>query len=292
MDTQQSSTPNEDLQTIVSQLPVPVQEFFASGKSEIVARNLMQKNQLHIDQGAVVEREIIMLLLGLKNPDEFAASLKSDAALTDDVVRSIMADVNQKIFVPLREEMRKAGVGVEPSTPPTRRPEIPSVKPEAGVAKPTSFFHLENKLAPPATGEKQVPKLVVPSRPTEAPQSARPALRDALAAITGAPKQLESRKLLEDHEEPSPSLKAAHTSSETSQGTAQGTVKAPPPVAPSPTNLPGAVPPHPIPAGARYTPPVVPPAPLPPPPKAVQDVAPTPVTKAYTADPYREPIEP
>ena len=75
MDTNQEPTFDQDLSTVVSQLPPPVRAFFVSGKVETVAKNLMLKYQLHIDQGAVVEREIILLLLGLKDPAEFTKAL-------------------------------------------------------------------------------------------------------------------------------------------------------------------------------------------------------------------------
>ena len=66
MNTLPDLTLADDIKQLLTEVPPPIRAFFASGKVEIVAKNLMQKNQLHIDQGAIVEREIILLLLGLK----------------------------------------------------------------------------------------------------------------------------------------------------------------------------------------------------------------------------------
>jgi len=262
MDTQQPPTSDKDLQAIVSQLPVAVQEFFASGKSEIIARNLTQKYQLHIDQGAIVEREIILLLLGLKNPTEFSQAIAQEARLNQQTINGIVQDVNVQIFMPLREEMmRKPVIGAIPA---------PSAAP-VGNAQPEKYFHLENKIpAPP----KPVPPVVKPplaAQPSTLAQAignalnAKPkvvqprppfsnsaplppkfaSLRPAIAPSVGGP-----NKLLEDHEEPHIEFNK---------------VQPPPPV-----NLPGAMPPVPV-----------PPAPA----------APIAPIKSYATDPYREPID-
>lgn len=274
--------------------------------SEIASfiRTLKSKYNLHIDMLEVIAEFTRNMLLGLVNPQQFLDELIA-AKIPENNAREIMTEINQQIFVPLRAEMRKEGVGTEPPAPPARRPEIPGVKPEAGPTGPPpqspSYFHLQNKLAapsapahPPAAGEKQVPKLVVPSRPTEAPQSARPGLREALAAITGTPKQLDNRKLLEDHEEPHINLgvsdKVQGVSSLPIQDPTPPSLKPYPLPLTPPANLPGSLPPHPIPAGARYSPSPVPPAPRPA--EASPKAEPSAPPRPYAADPYREPIEP
>ncbi len=108
MDTQKEPTIDDDISAVVTQLPAPIRAFFVDGKVETVAKNLTQKYQLHIDQGTVVEREIIMLLLGLNSPDEFMQALAEDARLDRQAVESIARDVNEMIFVPLRAQEEQA----------------------------------------------------------------------------------------------------------------------------------------------------------------------------------------
>lgn len=175
MDTPFDSTLESDIKELLKEVPAPIRAFFASGKVETVAKNLMQKNKLHIDQGAVVEREIILLLLGLKDPEEFVKTLSEEAKLDAQTVNSIVQDINAQIFIPLREEEMKSGgmkQSLTPGLPQIRKPAPPS-------GTPQSHFHLQNKIAPP-------------SPPTP-------------------PKPMEGRKLLEDHEEPHIEFKKAPT---------------------------------------------------------------------------------
>ncbi|MDP2665558.1 MAG: hypothetical protein Q8P23_02875, partial [bacterium] len=187
MDAPFDPTLESDIRELMKDVPPPVRAFFASGKVETIAKSLMLKNQLHLDQGAVVEREIIFLLLGLKSPDEFNQALATEANLNQQTIASIVQDVNTQIFSPLREEMRK-GVealgkkppqipAVMPVRQPTTAPAMPRPMsvlpaPAAGASQPTSHFHLENKLparpsaqVPVAASALSVPVPVLPQQP-------------------------------------------------------------------------------------------------------------------------------
>ena len=208
MNTSFDPTLENDIKELMKEVPAPIRAFFASGKVETVAKNLMQKYKFHIDQGAIVEREIILLLLGLKSPDEFTKTLAEEAKLDTQTVNGITRDVNDQIFVPLREEMRKGPQAVpqipKPIAPPREvvlqsrttmipaNPQMPSHQAQtfASMLKyspPQKYFNLQNKIPPPATT-----------------------------------KPMDSSKLLEDHEEPH--IEFGKT-------------------VPPPANLPGAMPP-------------------------------------------------
>src|SRR3989344_7339370 len=101
MDTPFDPTLEDDIKQVLAEVPPQIRALFASGKVEVVAKNLMQKYQLHIDQGAIVEREIILLTLGLKDPTEFAQALAEEAHLDQQTINGIVQDVNEQIFVPL-----------------------------------------------------------------------------------------------------------------------------------------------------------------------------------------------
>ena len=147
---QQTLNLEESIKEVMQTLPPPIRNYLSQGKYSIVAKNLMRKYGLHIDQGGVLEREIMLLLMGIENPDEFAASLKSDAVLSEDVVRNIMTDVNQEIFVPLQKEMRNAGSAVPevksaaPSSAPRAGAPVPSYAPSPSARPPVSSGSAEN----------------------------------------------------------------------------------------------------------------------------------------------------
>ncbi|MFA5997833.1 MAG: hypothetical protein WC814_00325 [Candidatus Paceibacterota bacterium] len=289
MDTNQEPTFDQDLSTIVSQLPPPIKTFFVSGKVEIIAKNLMQKNQLHIDQGAIVEREIILLLLGLKTPTEFTQALAEEARLDPQVTSGIVQDINAQIFMPLREEMRK---GMSGAAEPAK-----TVAPKA--AQPASHFHLENKL--PARSAPPVPPRPASNIAPLPPKTVLPRSGGLPATRLPVLKPIDTSRLLEDHEEPHIEFPALPTpismtkaprplqrAAETPLQQALRTVL-PRPAGVSnagspPPNLPGALSPR--------IPPKVEPSISQTQPKPAQPVVPPPApARPYSSDPYREPIE-
>ncbi|MDO8566956.1 MAG: hypothetical protein Q7R58_02275 [bacterium] len=310
-------TVDESVNQVMRTLPPVVRSYLVQGKHTAVAKNLMTKYGLRIDQAGVLEQEIILLIMGIDNPDEFTQVLAKDAKLDAQTINSITKDVNEQIFIPLREEMRKGGGSIEPVKPATPASPRPSPEATVGAAKATQgtvqgnvpvprYFHLENKIHP---APSMATKTTIP-----APTSPK--------ATQGT--AVESRKLLEDHEEPHIDIR------DKVQGVSPPTIKTPSPVADSPLrqalrtvmpprpaitlgaggpppNLPGVIqhPPLPRPAVASSGVGPRPPAPLPPhaSPVATQGTAPLSppsppqiskpiVSKApYSADPYREPIE-
>lgn len=274
MDTPFDPTLESDIKELMKEVPPPIRAFFASGKVETVAKSLMLKYQLHIDQGAILEREMILLLLGLKNPTEFVQTLLEEGKLDNQTINDIVQDVNAQIFVPLREEVRRGAGDQAPARPeepasgaaaePPRResqvqlpplttiipanPQLPA-RPAPMLTSvpryvpPKKYFHLQNKIPPP------------PPSPT---------VRE------GSLTSLNPAKLLEDHEEPHLDIRTAKTT-ETPLRQALRTVL-------PPKNLPGAMPPPlNVPRGGtsgEHS--------------AKQNVV---AAKPYSSDPYREPID-
>ena len=163
--TQQESTFEESIKQVMQTLPPSIRHYLGQGKYSVVASNLMIKYSLHIDQGGILENSLVLLLRGVDNQDEFAAALKDEAKIPENIVSNIMTDVNAQIFVPLREEMRK---GTAPVTQQQKQTPVEIRPPQAQ-----------------------------PSAPRSGAPSQRPDLRSVLASVTK-----EVPKLLEDHEEP------------------------------------------------------------------------------------------
>lgn len=206
---------DESVAQVMQTLPPVIRAYLAQGKYTVVAKSLMAKYGLRIDQGGVLEREIMLLLMGIENPEEFTQALVEEAKLNKQTVDSIVQDVNAQIFIPLRQEMMKSGVGNVPQPP---KPAPPTIEPPKGIYAPPlqspSYFHLDNKI------------------PT-AVRHAAPSLREVLSAVTKeVQKPISGEKLLEDHEEPHIEFHKAAPQR---------------PTPPPPPNLPGALPPRPIP---------------------------------------------
>lgn len=252
----------ESVQQILKTLPPVVRTYITERRYTGAAQSLMSQYKLRIDQGGVLEREILLLLMGVDDPNEFMETLATEARLDKTTIDSITRDINNQIFIPLRaEEMKASTAPKTPVTPPA-------------VGQQGSHFQLQNKIPLPQKPAPGMPSL--------------------------SSKPLDSSKLLEDHEEP-------HI--EFGKRPAQSAPATPARTAPPPPNLPGQMPPAApvapriIPAGGRAPgpiPPTVAPAgpapvakPLPPPapPGLKFTSAPPPPGKAYSADPYREPID-
>jgi len=169
---------------MTKQAPQPVQEVIENIQTAFYIAELGGKHSLHIDQIGVLAELNRNMLLGLVKPEEFLKELIA-SGISDTDARTITTEINQKIFVPLREQMRKGPmVAAEPAKQAT--PEVqpsPITKVEPQVQTPPRFFHLENKLA--ARGA------AIPPRPLNNPPSGlsgdRSAQQNGLAAQQSVP---------------------------------------------------------------------------------------------------------
>ena len=277
------------LKEVVSTLPAPVKKFFASGKTREVAKRILGTYQLHIDQAAIVQREIIMLLLGLSTPDSFAKTLSEEAQLDQKTVSSIVNDVNEQIFIPLHEEMRNATKTPQSQTPVAPAPSdkavtTPSTSPQAAptpheeaMTLPPKSALPQTKIAPPATVAAAVPprpSFATPPQPAALPKS-EPSINKLAGWRSDAPAAPAVPQTTPSQSPPAQSFPntAPVPVQNVAQPVAQNAPSAPVArTAPPPPNLPGAMPEAP----QAVTPPA-PPTP--------------PIVKSYASDPYREPID-
>lgn len=121
----QQPTPSfdESVAQVMQTLPPVIRTYLAQGKYTMVTKGLMTKYGLRIDQGGVLEREIMLLLMGIENPDEFTQALVEEARIDPKAVANIVQDINTQIFVPLREEeMKSKAAGVQPIAAQPQRP--------------------------------------------------------------------------------------------------------------------------------------------------------------------------
>lgn len=157
MDSNQSDITTH-VAAVLQSLPPLLRTYVMEEKFIPVINQIMARYGLHVDQSAVLEQEVMLLLIGVRNPDEFSAHLEKEGAIPSDVVANIIGDINTSIFVPLQQQMRS---GSSPEV--NRSPMVtnPINKPQAPVSNNHPTLH-ENPIS------QTTPKPLSP--PVNAPQ--------------------------------------------------------------------------------------------------------------------------
>lgn len=90
-------------------LPREIKNVVGSTKLSEFLKSLIKKYNLHIDQAGILGDEINFTLLGFTKTTDFIRNLKTQLNLPDEKINAIAKDVNEKIFLPIRESLKKAG---------------------------------------------------------------------------------------------------------------------------------------------------------------------------------------
>lgn len=211
--------------------PKAVQTFISSGALDKFIQETQAKYKLHIDVAGRLSNEILLVLLGVTDPNELPKNVLNEALISEADFASLFKDINDWVFLPIRQQIRKETAiegrrGVMAASPaytvPTKSAAampLRSATPVPGTAPVQAgpgHFHLENKL-PNHPPQQAVPKAPAPPPAVPAPQPA------------------EGRKLLEDHEEPSIDIKLDKTAVPPNlPGVPHQAVPAPAPIPPLP----------------------------------------------------------
>lgn len=123
-----------------NQAPLVIQESLSDGKAVDFMESMLGRYNLHVDTTGYAMGFIRDMLLGLLKPEQFIGKLNS-IGIIDEVAKRITSDLNKEVFIPLRDEMKKGGVGAQ-AQPPASIPHVPvmsvaSPKPEKPIAQPT-----------------------------------------------------------------------------------------------------------------------------------------------------------
>lgn len=86
-----------------------------------------KKNRLTIEETGNVSEEAGLVILGLEKPQNLLANIKNRLNLDESEIKKIVHDVNEQVFFPLREALRKAhNIDIEGGeTPRTPQPPAP-----------------------------------------------------------------------------------------------------------------------------------------------------------------------
>lgn len=257
MDTEITTLPTDaefqdSIATLVHDLPKPVQDFVSGPERDKTVQDLAAKYKLHVDQAGVFEQAFIFMLLGVSTPEEFVQKLMA-TGLSQETVNGLVTDVNERVFMRLRDAERTAA----PIRTEQRAP-APLVPPPALDYQPAAQI---------------LPGSSVPV-PTPAPA---PEVQQSVPAARTMAGDMETLK------HPGNPTTVVHAAS----GSSVHVYHAPPPPPPAPEPAP--LPPPPPPVVAPPIPVPVPP-PVAIRPQAPSFDAPQPITKEYGVDPYREPV--
>jgi len=97
----------EQLYEIYRGLPEEIQDVMASMNSTYTIRTIGQKYGLHIDKIGELSDEIGLTMLGLTKSDDFLVHIKNRLQLDQTTAEQITREVNEQIFLPIRESLMK-----------------------------------------------------------------------------------------------------------------------------------------------------------------------------------------
>jgi hypothetical protein len=97
----------EQLRALYLKLPENVKEVLNSEDTLDKTEAIGKKFNLHIDKTGALSKDIGQLILGALKPGEFIAQLSRDLKMPIDQVQPIAKEVNEQIFKPIRESLKK-----------------------------------------------------------------------------------------------------------------------------------------------------------------------------------------
>ena len=87
---QQEPTLEESIKQVMQTLPSAIRNYLAQGEYSFFAKELKVKYDLSDVQSVILEREIMLVLMGVENPEEFAVALKDEAKISEDILNKII----------------------------------------------------------------------------------------------------------------------------------------------------------------------------------------------------------
>lgn len=85
-----------------------VQDIILSVEIADAIKEITKKNDLHMDTAGLLNEEITYVIVGAEKSVNFVSNLKTKVHIPEDKVNSVAGDVNDKIFLPVREALKNA----------------------------------------------------------------------------------------------------------------------------------------------------------------------------------------
>lgn len=173
-----------EVRKVYETAPKHLKEYIDSDGLFNAFHEIRRTHKLHIDQAGNLAMAIDAVVLGMKRFDELPMLLREGLAGVDDATREkVVKDVNDKVFVPLREYTKKRAEETQKTTAP--KP-VPTSPPQS--APPPSVRNIELKLTKeptpavaPVTAEpaQQTQSIVEQKMPPAPPPAQAPPVEPA-----------------------------------------------------------------------------------------------------------------
>lgn len=98
---------NTQIRERFRQLPPKLQDAITSADLSQKIKEIVKKHNLLIDEGGILEREVLFILLGLEPSSEFVDNISKELGLNKEEVTAIAEDVNTLIFDGVRTHLRE-----------------------------------------------------------------------------------------------------------------------------------------------------------------------------------------
>jgi len=123
-------------------IPEDVRLAISSVRVADALQQIGEKHNLHIDKVGMLFDETGAVMLGLTHPSDYIKNLTKNLGVDGDMAKSIAFDVNEQIFRPIRESLKKIHrIDDEPQPVPPIQPTTPTTQPT--VQKKEEREHLE-----------------------------------------------------------------------------------------------------------------------------------------------------
>jgi hypothetical protein len=186
----------EEAQKRFAALPKDVQDFMDSPEMLNLVKGIAEKNHLHIDQLGLLEAEVSATMMGFTEPADFERMLVKNLAIAAPQAQSIAKDINDGVFIKIRESMKKTyeaqkiGTPVAISRPPalaTPVPEEPApTVPSAPLAPAMPQIHGADMML--MQKSVSVAPMAAPVATPPPPAAPKPATPATPAPVAEAPK--------------------------------------------------------------------------------------------------------
>lgn len=123
------------LQQAFAQAPEYVRSYISSGKYDAFTEKIKTVGSFTEDVQSIISNEVLMMLLGMSEPQELATNLVQEAGITAEEADAVVVLANTEIFTPIQNEAQKAPASIAPRPQASSAPQAPIV-PVPSIATP------------------------------------------------------------------------------------------------------------------------------------------------------------
>ncbi|KKS34343.1 MAG: hypothetical protein UV22_C0011G0020 [Parcubacteria group bacterium GW2011_GWA2_42_35] len=166
----------EELRERYLKLPKQLQDALFSVDSAEAIRQIGEKHKLMIDKIGLLADETGYVMLGLTHPKDFISRIVERLGVDQKTSRELAEEINEKIFSPVREHLKKLhGLGEEIEKPEIEKPKSENLTEDLTKEKEETLKAIENEVPPILRGvAKPEPPMPIPPPLPSPPLPATP----------------------------------------------------------------------------------------------------------------------